>query len=292
MKIVLCIIGVFFSILSGYLLEGGHIMALHQPAELLIIGGAAGCSFAVANPMHVIKGVATKIPLLLTSSPYNKDSHMDLLGLMYSMFAKIRKEGIIAIERDVEDPQQSPIFSEFPALTKNAHAKEFICDYFRLMVSGNMNAFELENLIDIDLECHHEAMHQPIIALSALADGLPAFGIVAAVMGVVITMGAIGGDVAILGEKVAAALVGTFLGILLSYGVVAPIAAALNSRAEEEARFYTCIKTCFVAYLNGYAPQIAVEFGRMALLSHMRPSFIELESFVKGRAKLKKQAEA
>lgn len=288
MKLIIGLVVVFGSIVGGYLLEGGHLLALYQPAELLIIGGAAAGAFLVANPVEVIKDVYTKLPSLLQDSPYSKERFVDVLGLMYMIFSKIRKDGSISIEGDIENPQQSPIFNEYPLILKNEHAVEFICDFFRLMVSGNMNAFEIENLMDIDLECHHEATHSPIAALSTAADGLPAFGIVAAVMGVVITMGAIGGEVETLGHKVAAALVGTFLGILLSYGLVSPIASALNHRAEEEGRFYACIKTCFVAFLNGYPPQISVEFGRMALLPHVRPSFLELEKYVKERIKKKK----
>lgn len=287
MKLIIGIVAVFASIVGGYLLEGGHIWALFQPAELLIIGGAALGAFFIANPIHVIRDVYSRLPGLLQDSSYNKQSYMDLLGLMYTMFAKIRKDGVIAIEREIDSPEQSAIFNEYPMILKNRHATDFICDYFRLMVNGNMNSFEIENLIDVDLECHYEAMHSPVTALAAVADGLPAFGIVAAVMGVVITMGAIGGEVTVLGHKVAAALVGTFLGVLLSYGVVGPIAASLNSRSEEEARFFTCIKTCFIASMNGYPPQISVEFGRMALLPHIRPSFLELEEYVKSR-KLKK----
>ena len=289
MKLIIGIIAVFASIVGGYLMEGGHIMALYQPAELLIIGGAVVGAFLIANPLHVIKTVTAKLPTLLQDSPYNKQSYMDVLGLMYTMFSKVRKDGVIAIEREIDNPKESAIFNEFPNILKNHHAVAFICDYFRLMVNGNMNVFEIENMMDVDLESHHEALHSPVSALTTMADALPAFGIVAAVMGVVITMGAIGGAVEILGHKVAAALVGTFLGILLSYGVVSPIAAALNSRVEDEARFYTCIKTCFIASMNGYPPQICAEFGRMSLLPHVRPDFLELETYVKERAKLVKK---
>ncbi len=288
MKLIVGMVVVFASIVGGYLLEGGHLLALYQPAELLIIGGAALGAFIVANPINTIKAVSKSLPTLMQGSPYGKDRYMEVLGLMFTLFSKIRKEGSISIEADVDKPRESPVFNEFPSILNDHHATEFICDFFRLIVSGNMNAFEIENLMEIDLECHHEAKHEPVASLMSVADALPAFGIVAAVMGVVITMGALGGDVEALGEKVAAALVGTFLGILLSYGVVSPLATSLMHRAEDEAHFYACIKTCFVAFLNGYPPQVAVEFGRMALLPHVRPEFLELEQYVKERAKKKK----
>jgi chemotaxis protein MotA len=288
MKLIIGLILVFASVVAGYLLEGGHLLALYQPAELLIIGGAALGAFIVSNPKEVIRDVFASLPRLFGESPYNKERYMDMLGLMYGFFAKVRKDGAIAIESDVENPEQSALFHEYPMTLADKHATEFICDIFRLTVSGNMNSFEIENLIDIDLECHHETSEKPIAALANAADGLPAFGIVAAVMGVVITMGAISGGMEALGHKVAAALVGTFLGILLSYGLVGPLASSLRHQAEEEASFFACIKTCFIAFLNGYPPQISVEFGRMALLPHVRPEFLELEQYVKDRYKKKK----
>ncbi len=281
MNLILGIIIIFSCVIGGYLLEHGHLAALMQPVELLIIGGATFGAFLISHPMGVVKKAFGSIGSLFKGSSYNKDKYMELLALMYALFSKIRKDGLIAMEADIEDPEKSALFSQFPGVLHDHHALEFICDYFRLMVGGSMNAFEIENLMDVELESHHQEAHKPIAAIQGASDALPAMGIVAAVLGVVITMGAIGGPPEELGHKVGAALVGTMLGILLSYGIVGPIGTSLTHRSEEEAKFYICIKTCILAYLNGYAPQVAVEFGRKVLFSEIRPSFLELETHVK-----------
>ena len=269
------------SIIGGFLLEHGHIAALLQPAELLIIGGAAFGAFLISNPIVIVKSSFAGVGKAVKGSSYTKARYMELLGLMYALFGKIRKDGLIALEADIEEPEKSPIFAKYPGVLGNHHVLDFICDYFRMMVGGSMNAFEIENLMDLELETHHQEAHKPIAAIQSAADALPAFGIVAAVLGVVITMGAIGGPPEELGHKVGAALVGTMLGILLSYGFVGPLASSLSHQLEDEAKFYVCIKTCIIAYLNGYAPQVAVEFGRKALFSDVRPGFLELEEHVK-----------
>jgi chemotaxis protein MotA len=281
MNLILGAVIVLACILGGYIMEHGHLEALIQPIELMIIGGAALGAFIIANPMGVVKKSFASIPKILKGSKYNKAIYMDLLALMFGLFSKIRKDGLIALEADIEDPEKSPLFSQYPSIVSDHHVLDFICDYFRLMVGGSMNAFEIENLMDLELETHHNEGHAPIAAIQGASDALPAFGIVAAVLGVVITMGAIGGPPAELGHKVGGALVGTMLGILLSYGFVGPMATSLGHQAEDEAKFYTCIKTCILAYLNGYAPQVAVEFGRKVLTSDIRPSFLELEEHVK-----------
>ncbi|OIQ85496.1 motility protein A [mine drainage metagenome] len=281
MNLILGAIIILASIIGGYLLEHGHILALMQPVEVLIIGGAAFGAFLIAHPMSVVKKAFGSIGTLFKGSSYNKDKYLELLGLMYALFSKIRKDGLIAMEADIEDPEKSAIFTQYPGIVADHHVLEFICDYFRLMVGGSMNAFEIENLMDIELESHHQESHKPIAAIQGASDALPAFGIVAAVLGVVITMGAIGGPPEELGHKVGAALVGTMLGILLSYGFVGPMGAALTHRSEDEAKFYVCIKTCILAYLNGYAPQVAIEFGRKVLFTEVRPGFLELEQHVK-----------
>jgi len=285
MNLIIGIVAVLGAIIGGYVMEGGHLGALFQPAELLIIGGAGLGSFFISHPIPTIKKAFGGIPELLKGSSYNKARYMELLALMYAMFGKIRKDGLIALEADIEDPEKSPVFANYPGVLADHHALDFICDYFRMMVGGSMNAFEIENLMDVELETHHQEAHKPIAAIQGAADALPAFGIVAAVLGVVITMGAISGPPEELGHKIGAALVGTMLGILLSYGIVNPIATALNYRLDEEAKFYLCIKTCIIAYLNGYAPQVAVEFGRKALFSDARPGFLELEAHVKQKKK-------
>ena len=281
MNLIVGTIIMFGCVLGGYVLHHGKLAALWQPTELIIIGGGAFGAFFISHPMTVIKQAFGGVMSLLKPPAYTKAKYMELLALMYSLFTKIRKDGLIALEADIEDPEKSAIFSQFPSVLADHHALDFICDYFRLMVGGSMNAFEIENLMDVELETHHEEAHKPIGALQGASDALPAFGIVAAVLGVVITMAAIGGPPEVLGKNVGAALVGTMLGILLSYGLVGPIATSLNHRSEGEAKYYTCIKTCIIAYLNGYAPQVAVEFGRKVLPSEVRPGFLELEEHVK-----------
>lgn len=281
MKIILGYVIMIGMILGGYVFAHGELAALVQPAELIIIGGGAFGAFIIANPMSVVKGAASSIPKLLKGSKFNKVLFMDLLALMYDLFSKSRKEGLMALESDIEEPHNSELFNKYPIIAADHHAVEFICDYLRLMVGGTMNPFELENLMDVELETHHSEGHIQSAAIQTMADGMPAFGIVAAVMGVVITMSSLGGPIEEIGAHVAAALVGTFLGIWLGYGFIGPIAAAMDHQGREEGKFYECIKICILATLNGYNPQIAVEFGRKCLLSSVRPSFSELEAHVK-----------
>jgi chemotaxis protein MotA len=281
MKLILGFLIVTGSVMGGYLLSHGQLMALFQPYEFLIIAGAALGAFVISNPLNVIITVFKGLPSLLTGSIYTKAMYMEVLALMYDLFAKARKEGLMALENDIEEPQQSEIFRKFPKILANHHALDFICDYLRLMVGGSMNPFEIENLMDLELETHHSENALPSNAVQVVADAFPGFGIVAAVMGVVITMGSLGEAPEVLGAHIAAALVGTFLGVLLGYGFAGPVATALAHRAREEAKFLECIKVCILATLNGYTPQIAVEFGRKVLYSTERPSFIELEEHVK-----------
>ena len=283
MKFIIGLIITCACIITGYLAAGGVLGALWQPFEILIILGGAIGAFIVANPAKVVFGTLKGILGLFKGQKYKKETYMDLLGLMFKLFSKARKEGLMALEADIEEPHESEIFKEVPKLMANHHLIDFICDYLRLMVGGNMNAFELESLMDLELETHHHEAESPSHALQIMADGLPAFGIVAAVMGVVITMGYISEPPEVLGHHVGAALVGTFLGILMGYGFAGPMAASMGEQAKEEGLIFGCAKTCIIATLNGYTPQIAVEFGRKALTSDLRPSFIELEEFVKGK---------
>ncbi len=285
MKVIIGVIVVLGCVFGGYVLSHGNLAALFQPFELLIIAGGATGAFIIANPPTTIKAVLKGLPGLLKGSKYNKQTYMDLLTLMYTLFAKARKEGLMALEADIDEPEQSDIFKEFPKLAKNHHLIEFICDYLRLMVGGNMNAFELESLMDLELETHHHEAEKPSHAVTNASDGLPGFGIVAAVMGVVITMGYISEPPEVLGAHVGAALVGTFLGILLAYGLAGPMGNAMAEQAEEDSKLLQCAKICIMATLNGYTPQIAVEFGRKALYSHLRPSFAELEEHIKNQKK-------
>ncbi len=273
---------VIAAVLGGFVLSHGELIALWQPFELLIILGAAGGAFIIANPTSVTIGTFKQIPRLFAGKKYSKILYLELLALFYQLFNIIRREGLISIERHIEDPETSEIFSRFPEVTRDKHVLDFICDYLRLMVIGDMTAYELENLMDIELETHHHEQSAPSQALVKVADALPGFGIVAAVLGIVITMGALGGPPEELGLHVAAALVGTFLGILIAYGFVSPTANALENIANDEAKFYECMKVCILATINGMPPQIAVEFGRKTLYSDVRPSFYELEECVKG----------
>lgn len=282
MNLIIGAIIVVASVLGGFMAHGGELLAIWQPFEVVIICGAALGAFVISNPVKVIIKVFKGIPSLLGGPKYKKQDYLDLLGLMYDLFSKARKEGLMGIESDIEEPHESALFQKYPRLLKNHHAVEFISDYMRLVVSGSMNPFELDNLMDIELEAHHHETSEPAHAVQRVADALPAFGIVAAVLGIVNTMGALGGAIELIGGKVAAALVGTFLGILLAYGFVGPMSTALEQRAEEESRFFACLKACILANVQGYSPQVAVEFGRKTMASTLRPSFQELEEHLKG----------
>lgn len=283
MLIIIGAIIVLGCVAGGFVLSHGELMALWQPFELLIIGGAAFGAFVTANPVSVLKGVLKNLLIVLKGSKYKKALYLDLLSLMYDMLQKSRKEGMMAIEADIDDPHESPLFTKYPTLLSDHHIIDFICDYFRLMVGGNMNPFELENLMDMELATHHQEAEMPAQAVTRVSDALPGFGIVAAVLGIVITMSFIGGEPAVLGHHVAAALVGTFLGILMAYGFVGPIATAMEHATREEAKFYQCIKVCLLAAVSGSSPAVAVEFGRKVMYSTMRPSFSELEEHVKNK---------
>ncbi|HQR05099.1 MAG: flagellar motor stator protein MotA [Proteobacteria bacterium] len=271
------------AVLGGFVLAGGHVHSLIQPTELLSIGGATLGAFFVANPPKVVKATFAAVPKVLKGSRLNKALYMDLLAMLFEILSKVRKEGLMSVESDIENPESSPIFSKYPAIVGDHHLVEFLTDYLRMMVGGNLNAFEIENLMDNEIETHHHEGELPIHALGKVADGLPAFGIVAAVMGVVHTMESVGIPPAELGKLIAAALVGTFLGILLSYGFVAPVGTALEHKLHEEAKLFQCMKVVLLASMNGYAPQVAVEFGRKVLFSTDRPSFRELEDDLKSR---------
>ncbi|MFO1413519.1 MAG: flagellar motor stator protein MotA [Burkholderiales bacterium] len=269
------------AVFGGFLLAGGHIAALLQPVELLMIGGAAVGAFIVGNSGKALKATMSALPGCFKGSKYNKAVYMELMALLYEILVKMRKEGLMAIEGDIEKPEESPLFSRYPAVVKDHHLIEFLTDYLRLMVSGNMNAFEIENLMDHEIETHHHEAAEPSHIIQKMADGLPAFGIVAAVMGVVHTMQSVGLPPAELGKLIAQALVGTFLGILLGYGIIGPLATLLETSANESSKVLQCIKVTLLASINGYAPAIAVEFGRKVLFSTERPSFAELEGHVK-----------
>ncbi len=269
------------TIFGGYALAGGHLGALWQPLELLMIFGGAVGAFVVGNDSKAIKATLQALPTLFKGSKYNKALYMDLLALLFEILAKIRKDGMLSIENDIENPETSPLFSKYPTLLHDHHLIEFIADYLRLMSSGNMDAFQIENLMDNEIDTHHMEGHVPAHCIAKLGDGLPAFGIVAAVMGVVHTMENVALPPAELGILIAHALVGTFLGILLAYGFVGPLSGLLEQKLEETTKMFQTVKVTLLASLNGYAPAIAVEFGRKVLYSTERPSFLELEAHVK-----------
>ncbi|PXX48370.1 MULTISPECIES: flagellar motor stator protein MotA [Aquitalea] len=269
------------SVLGGFVAAGGHVEALMQPLEVVMIAGAAIGAFVVANGGAPLKATVKAMPTVFKGTPYNKAFYMELFTLLFEILSKVRKEGLMSVEADVENPESSPVFSKYPAVLHDHHVVEFICDYLRLMVGGNLNAFEIENLMDVEIETHHHEGEVPVSAVKGLADGLPAFGIVAAVMGVVHTMESVGAPPSELGMLIAHALVGTFLGILLAYGFVGPLASILEFKLGDGTRVFQTIKVTLLASLNGYAPQVAVEFGRKVLTSTDRPSFKELEDHVK-----------
>jgi chemotaxis protein MotA len=269
------------AVFGGFALAGGHMAALFQPLELLMIGGAALGSFFVGNSGKTIKATVKAFPLLLKGDKYSKDSYMELMALLYELLGKVRKEGLMSIENDIEHPHESPVFAKYPKVSGDHHLVEFMTDYLRIMVSGNLNAMEIETLMDVEIDTHHHEAVVPAHVIGELGQALPAFGIVAAVMGVVHTMESIGVPPAELGILIAHALVGTFLGILLSYGFVGPLSSLLTQKADESTKMFQTIKVTLLANLNGYAPAMAVEFGRKALNSAERPSFTELEEHVK-----------
>ncbi len=281
MLVIVGYLVVLGSVFGGYALAGGHISAMLQPLELLMIGGAALGAFIVGNSGKAIKATFKTLPSVFKGSSYTKALYMDLMALLYEILAKIRKEGLMAVESDVENPAESPLLSKYPRILANHHATEFLTDYLRLMVGGNLNPIELENLMDCELETHHQEGEIPVHVVTKVGDGLPAFGIVAAVMGVVHTMASVGLPPSELGMLIAHALVGTFLGILLAYGFVSPLASVLEQKLNESSKVLECIKVTLLASMNGYSPALAVEFGRKVLFSTERPSFLELDEHVR-----------
>ncbi|MEW6562991.1 MAG: flagellar motor stator protein MotA [Pseudomonadota bacterium] len=281
MFVIVGYVVVLVCVFGGFALAGGHLAALFQPLELLMIGGGAAGAFFVGNSAKAIKATMKALPLVFKGSPYTKEMYMELMALLYELLGKIRKEGLMSIEGDVENPEESPVFSKYPTILADHHIVEFMTDYLRIMVSGNLNAIEIENLMDVEIETHHHEALLPAHVIAKLGDGLPAFGIVAAVMGVVHTMESVGAPPSELGMLIAHALVGAFLGILLAYGFVGPLSGLLEQKAEEAGKMFQTVKVTLLANLNGYAPAMAVEFGRKVLYSTERPGFAELEEHVK-----------
>jgi chemotaxis protein MotA len=280
---IIGIVVVFGAIVAGYLMEHGNLRVLLQPAELIIIGGASIGTVLIANPLHVLKNIAGGVGGVFGGSKYTKQAYIDSLKMMYDLLNKARKDGLMALESDVEEPEKSAIFSKGPAVVKNHHVRDFVCDSLRMAITG-IDAFDLDQMLDLDLEVHHHDASVPTAALSSMADSLPGLGIVAAVLGVVITMGALGGPPEEIGKKVAAALVGTFLGILLCYGLVGPVAANMAKVADDEHAYLYVLRVLMISFLRGTAPIMAVEVARRAIPGHVRPSFKEVETACRTKA--------
>lgn len=269
------------AVFGGFALSGGHLAALFQPFELLMIGGAALGSFFAGNNGKSIKATLQALPSVFKGAKYRKTHYLALLALLADVLGKIRKDGIMSIESDIDAPGESALFTSHPLIAADHHVVDFICDYLRLMVGGNIDVFQIENLMDNEIDTHHQEGEVPSHTIARLGDGMPAFGIVAAVMGVVHTMESISLPPEELGILIARALVGTFLGILLAYGFVGPLATLLEQKLHESTKIFQCIKVTLLAGFNGYAPSLALEFGRKVLYSSERPGFAELEEHIR-----------
>jgi len=289
---IIGIVVVFGCILAGYLMEHGPLKVLMQPAELIIIGGAALGTVLISNPLHTIKQMISGLLAAFGSTKYGTKRYIETLKLMYELLQKARKEGLVALETDIEDPHQSALFSNYKDFVKDHHAVDFVCDTMRMAVSGGVEVFDLDQMLDADMEVHHREASEPVTGLATMADSLPGLGIVAAVLGVVITMGALGGPPEEIGKKVAAALVGTFLGILLCYGLVGPLAVRIGKMVEEQHAYLMVLRVTMIAFLKGVAPILAVEIGRRTVPGNVRPLFKEAEEACRGAKEAPAAAEA
>jgi chemotaxis protein MotA len=278
---IIGIIVVFGAVLAGYLMEHGNLKVLIQPAELIIIAGAAIGTVLIANPLHILQKIGSGIGGVFGTSTYTKQRYLDSMKMMYELFGRARREGLLVLEGDSDNPDTSPTFSKYPAFLKDHHALAFVCDTIRMAASGGVEPFDADQMMELDMDVHHHEASLPVSALTSMADSLPGLGIVAAVLGVVITMGALGGPPEEIGKKVAAALVGTFLGILLCYGLVGPIAANMSKTADEEHAYYHFLRVLILSFMKGAPPSIAVEIGRRAIPGHVRPSFQESDEYIK-----------
>jgi chemotaxis protein MotA len=283
---VFVIIGIFVvlgGVLGGFVFEGGPLLVLMQIAEFMIMAGAAIGSLLISSPPSVLKKIVDKLLGALKGSPVSKDSYLELLKLLFEVFQMSRKDGLIALEGHIERPEESAIFSKYPQFLSQHHLIAFICDTFRLVILGGVPPHDLEALMDEDIETHHDDGAKPGMILQKIGDALPGIGIVAAVLGIIITMQAINGPPEEIGEKVAAALVGTFLGILLSYGFIQPLATNIDLGNDEDSKVFQTAKAAIVAFAKGFNPIVCVEFGRRTIPSDHRPAFQDMEDHVKGK---------
>jgi chemotaxis protein MotA len=284
MFVIIGIVVVLGAVVGGYLMEHGNLKVLLQPAELITIGGAAIGTVLIANPLHILKALIGNIIGVFGGAKYGKDTYLDTLKMMFELFSRARKDGLMALETDSDEPEKSPVFSKYPKFLKNHHALAFVCDTIRMAAGGGVEPFDVDQMMELDMEVHHRDSGAPIGALSTVADALPGLGIVAAVLGIVVTMGALGGPPEEIGHKVAAALVGTFLGILLCYGFVGPMAGNMAKAAEDEHAYYHVLRVAMVSFMRGIAPTVAVEFSRRAIPGHLRPSFQDAENHIKNKS--------
>lgn len=281
MLVIIGYLVVIATVFGGFVLAGGQLAALFQPVELLIIGGAGVGAFIVGNNAKSLKATGRALVKLFAGKRYNKAVYMDLMALLFLLLSKSRVQGLMSLEKDIEAPQESDIFSAYPRLMSDPMLSNFVLDYFRLMIGGSMNAHEIEALMDEEIETCEEELEVPAHSLNTVGDAFPAFGIVAAVMGVVNALAAADRPAAELGMLIAHAMVGTFLGILIAYGFVLPLATLLRQKSTDQVKILQCIKVTLLSSLNGYAPQVAVEFGRKTIFTSERPSFEELEDHVR-----------
>lgn len=284
MFVIIGLVVVFGAVIGGYIMHHGQLGVLIQINEFIIIGGAGIGTMIVANPPAVLKSVLAQVMALFKPNPYGAQAYSELLQVLYEVFQKARKDGLVGLESHIESPHESEIFRKYPSFLNNHHALSLLCDTLKVLLTGTVEDHNLAEILDVDLEKHHhEAMLAPH-AMTTVADAMPGFGIVAAVLGIIITMGSINGAASEVGEKVAAALVGTFLGILLAYGVFAPLAKAMETRLHAEHDYMLCIRTALLSFARGDAPMTAVEFSRRNIEPHERPSFAELEDLTRKRA--------
>jgi len=270
------------AIVGGYLLEHGKLLVLAQPAELIIIFGAAVGTLVVANPVPTLMRILKGMTGILAGSPFDKAYYTDNLKMLYELFNYARKNGTAKLEEDLDNPAKSPVFTKYPKFLKSHHALDFLCDTLRMAVTGGVEPMEIDQMMEVDLEVHHRESQEPIAALTTMADALPGLGIVAAVLGVVITMGSLGGPKEEIGNHVAAALVGTFLGILLCYGIFSPLAGAMTKQNDAEGHYFGFLRMAALAFIKGLSPIMAVELARRSIPTTVRPSFKEVEAACRG----------
>lgn len=279
---IIGILVVFGAVIGGYLMEHGHLAVLMQPAELVIIGGAALGTVFIGNPLSTVIAMIKGMLGVLKGSPCNKAFYLEALKMMNDVFSYARKNSLAKLEADVEEPDKSQLFSKYPKFAKDHHALFFFCDTLRMLITGGIPTHDMNEMMELDIDIHHHEATEPVSALTTMADSLPGLGIVAAVLGVVITMGSLGGPPEEIGHKVAAALVGTFLGILLCYGLFGPLAANMTKINDATGQYHHCLRVGLMAFAKGCPPMISAEFARRAIPHHVRPSFKEMEKSCKG----------